>query len=563
MTFIPLLGYYLLRPSRVSAAPEDRRSGLYYRVANLLLDHRWATLAVAVVLLAVGGWSVRGLEVQFFPKDLSYLSYIDVWLPGDATVASTDAVAKHVEQIVREVTDDYQQSHHAESAAGPVLRSITTFVGSGEPRFWFSFEPPLAQPNSAQLIVNVADKHDTAPLVPLLQHALTEQVPGAFIDVRQLETGKPVGIPVSLRISGERSDTLRALAEEVKTILRKVPIADRVRDDWGAESFSVRLAVDPDRAALAGVSNLEVALSSATAINGFPVTTLREGDRRIPVVARLRSEDRARLSDIQELYVYALTSDARVPLRQVSRIEYGMASERIRRRNQFRTITVSAFPVPGALPSAVLGEARAEIEALAAKLPPGYRLAIGGEEEEQLKGFAELSLVMAVSVGLIYLALVFQFRNAVKPLIVFSAIPFGVMGALVSLLVMDTPFGFMAFLGVASLIGVIVSHVIVLFDYIEEAHHRGESLRDSLLDAGIARLRPVIVTVGATVFGLIPLAMHGGPLWEGLCYTQIGGLTIATVVTLILVPVLYAIFVLDLKIVRWETASPADGGPAR
>lgn len=562
MTFIPLLGYYLLRPARSTGAPADRRTGLYYRVAHVLIDHRWATLAVALVLLAVGGWSVRGLPVQFFPKDLSYLSYIDVWLPGDATVASTDAAAKRVEQIVREVVEEYEHTKHGGAESTPVLRSVTTFVGSGGPRFWFSIEQQLAQPNYAQLIVNVTDKHDTAPLVPLLQQALSAQVPGAYVDVRQLETGKPVGIPVSVRISGERAETLRALAEQAKSILRKVPTADRVRDDWGAESFSVRLGVDADRAALAGVSNLEVALSSATAINGFQVTTLREGDRRIPVVARLRSEDRARLSDIQDLYVYALLSDARVPLRQVSRIEYGMATERIRRRNQFRTITVSAFPVPGTLPSEVLGEARAELSALAATLPPGYRMEIGGEEEEQVKGFAELSMVMAVSIGLIYLALVFQFRHAVKPLIVFSAIPFGVMGALVSLVVMGAPFGFMAFLGVASLIGVIVSHVIVLFDYIEEAHHRGESLRDSLLDAGVARLRPVIVTVGATVFGLIPLAMHGGPLWEGLCYTQIGGLTVATLVTLVLVPVLYATFVLDLKLVRWETAPPAPGGPA-
>ena len=179
-----------------------------------------------------------------------------------------------------------------------------------------------------------------------------------------------------------------------------------------------------------------------------------------------------------------------------------------------------------------------------------------------MKGFAELASVMMVSVGLIYLALVFQFRNAAKPLVVFSAIPFGVMAALVTLTVMDAPFGFMAFLGVASLIGVIVSHVIVLFDYIEEAHQLGEPLREALLDAGIARLRPVLVTVGATVFGLIPLAIHGGPLWEGLCYTQIGGLTIATMVTLVLVPVLYAIFVLDLKLIRWEPPAPHVAPPA-
>ena len=562
MTFIPLLGYYLLRPSRRQSAAGSR-SGWYFRVLSVLIERRWLTLGAAVMLLAAGALAVRGLQVQFFPKDLSYLSYVDLWLPEDATVAATNAVARQAEQIVREETAAYGAEHHGADSP-PVLRSVTTFVGAGAPRFWFSVAPELAQPNYAQLIVNVADKHDTAGLVPRLQHALSGAIAGARVDVRQLETGKPVGIPVSIRISGERIDTLRELADHVKAALRAVPSADGVRDDWGADSFKVRLAVDADRANIAGVSNLEVALSSVTAINGFPVTTLRDGDKRIPVVARLRVEDRARLTDIQDLYVYSLQSEARVPLRQVSRVEYGMSTERIRRRNQFRTITVSAFPVPGTLASEVLNAARPEIERLAASMPPGYRLEIGGEEEEQVKGFAELAVVMLVSVGLIYLALVFQFRNAVKPLVVFSAIPFGVMGALVSLAVMRTPFGFMAFLGVASLIGVIVSHVIVLFDYIEEAHARGEPLKDALLDAGIARLRPVAVTVGATVFGLVPLAMHGGPLWEGLCYTQIGGLTIATLVTLVLVPVLYAIFVLDLRLITWDTpGAGAQGGPSK
>ena len=185
-------------------------------------------------------------------------------------------------------------------------------------------------------------------------------------------------------------------------------------------------------------------------------------------------------------------------------------------------------------------------------LPPGYFLEIGGEYEEQEKGFKQLSVVMAVSVLLIYIALVLQFRNAIKPLLVFAAIPYGMTGAFAGLVIMGQPFGFMAFLGVASLVGVIVSHVIVLFDFIEEAHERGEPLREALLDAGIVRLRPVMITVGATVLGLVPLAMHGGPLWEPLCYAQIGGLTIATFVTLLLVPVLYSIFVLDLKLIKWE-----------
>jgi multidrug efflux pump subunit AcrB len=171
---------------------------------------------------------------------------------------------------------------------------------------------------------------------------------------------------------------------------------------------------------------------------------------------------------------------------------------------------------------------------------------------------------MLVSIGAIFLALVLQFRDAVKPFIVFSAIPFGAIGGLAVLVMLDAPFGFMAFLGVASLIGVIVSHVIVLFDFIEEAHVHGMPLQDALLDAGIVRLRPVLITVGATVFALVPLALHGGPLWQPLCYVQIGGLTVATFVTLLLVPVLYAICVLDLGIVKWERTevTAGDGGHA-
>src|SRR5262249_47052602 len=155
-----------------------------------------------------------------------------------------------------------------------------------------------------------------------------------------------------------------------------------------------------------------------------------------------------------------------------------------------------------------------------------------------------------------FLALTYQFKNAVKPFIVFAAVPFGSVGALAALWMMDTPFGFMGFLGVISLVGVIVSHIIVLFDFIEEKHAEGEPFVQAVLDAGIVRLRPVLITVGATVFGLFPLAAHGGPLWEPLCYAQIGGLAVATFITLLLVPVFYSICVLDLKVVKWDAVAP-------
>lgn len=567
MTFIPMLAYYLLRPSTRPARSLDEQrqrgfSGLYYKIGLWSLEHRWKVLGISLAFLLIGGALLTQLKTEFFPKDLSYLSYLDVYLPEDAPLSATNEAAKRAEAVIRDVAERYGQQHPDEDGKPrEVLHSLTTFVGGGGPRFWYSAAPEQPQLNYSQVIIQVNDKHDTAQLVAPLQQALSANIPGARIDVRQLENGKPVGIPVAVRISGEDIATLRAQAEKVKAIFRAIPTADRVRDDWGAESFVANLQVDADRANLANVSNLDVAASSAAGINGVQVTTLRDGDEQIPVVARLRPEERSQLSDIQNLYVYSQESAGKVPLRQVSSIDYQMETAKLARRNQFRTITVACVPVPGVLPSQVFKAARKPLDELAKTLPAGYRLEIGGEQEERLKGFKDLSVVMVVSVLAIFLALVLQFKHAIKPLLVFSAIPFGLVGAFAALVLMGSPFGFMAFLGIGSLIGVIVSHVIVLFDFVEEKREHGAPVREALLDAGIARLRPVMITVGATVFGLVPLASHGGPLWEGLCYAQIGGLILANYVTKLLVPALYAIAVLDLKIIKWE-ASPKETAAA-
>jgi multidrug efflux pump subunit AcrB len=561
MTFIPLLGYYLLRPKAEPSLEERRKSGfaaLYYKVGTFSIKHRWAFLTASLLVLASGGFFMSHLKTNFFPQDLQYLSYVDVWLPEDAPVAATSRVALQVETIVRRVADEYSREHAEDKAhPTPLLKSITTFVGGGGPRFWFSVTPEQRQPNYAQVVMEVEDKHHTPHLVPELQKVLSAQVPGARIDVRQLEIGPPVGIPVAVRISGEDIATLRRLGAQVATIFREVPTSARVRDNWGPESFTVRLKTDPDKANLSGLTNYDVAAASASAISGTTVGVLREGDKQIPVVARLRMEERSQLSDMSSLYVYSQQGTQKVPLRSISEVVYDMKTEKLQRRNQFRTISVSAFPQSGVMSSEVLQAAMPALDAFKASLPVGYTMDIGGEYEEQVKGFKNLSVVMLISIVLIYLALVFQFKHAVKPFVVFAAIPYGTVGALAALWLMGSAFGFMAFLGVASLIGVIVSHIIVLFDFIEERHEAGEPLQEALLDAGIMRLRPVLITVAATVIALFPLAAHGGPLWEPLCYAQIGGLTFATVVTLLLVPVIYAVFVLDLKLVKWDAHASA------
>ncbi len=564
MTFIPLLSYYLLKPKFEVPIAERRKKGFaakYYKLGTWAIDHRWKVMAGAMLFLIGGGVFMSQLKTQFFPKDLSYLSYVDVWLPADAPLQATKEAAAQSEDIIREVIHEYGE-HHADDDGHPreVLQSLTTFVGGGGPRFWFSLSPELQQLNYAQIIIQVKDKHDTSHLMGPLQKALSERVPGARIDVRQLESGKAVGLPVAIRLSGEDTATLRTYADRVKTIFEETGIGERVRDDWGEESFAVRLKTDSERANTAGLTNYDVAMASQSAMSGHQVTQLREGDKQIPVVARLRMEERAQLGDLNNLYVYSGKGSQKIHLRQVASIEYGMQTEKMRARNQFRTITVSANPAEGKLPSEVMTAARPKLMELQKELPAGYRLEIGGEEEDQVKSFKELVIVLMVSVLLIFMALVFQFKNAIKPFIVFAAVPFGMVGALAALWIMGQPFGFMAFLGIVSLVGVIVSHIIVLFDFIEEKHAEGAPLVEALLDAGIMRLRPVMITVGATVIALFPLASHGGPLWEPMCYAQIGGLSVATFITLLLVPVLYAIFVLDLKLVKWEKTAETHEG---
>lgn len=561
MTFIPLLSYYLLKPKFEMPIAERRKKGFaarYYRIGTWAIDNRWKVMAGALVFLISGGVFMSQLKTQFFPKDLSYLSYVDVWLPADAPLSATREAAAHSEEIIREVIEEYGH-HHADDDGNPrqVLKSLTTFVGGGGPRFWFSLSPELQQLNYAQIIIQVKDKHDTAHLVGPLQKALSERVAGARIDVRQLESGKAVGLPVAIRLSGEDTVALRGYADRVKSILEETSIADRVRDDWGEESFAVRLKTDSERANTAGLTNYDVAMASQSAMSGHQVTTLRDGDKQIPVIAKLRMEERAQLGDLKNLYVYSGKGSQKIHLRQVASLEYGMQTEKMRSRNQFRTITVSTMPAEGKLASEVMKAARPKLQELQKELPAGYRMEIGGEEEDQIKSFKDLAIVLMVSVLLIFMALVFQFKNAIKPFIVFAAVPFGMVGALAALWIMGQPFGFMAFLGIVSLVGVIVSHIIVLFDFIEEKHAEGAPLVEALLDAGIMRLRPVMITVGATVIALFPLASHGGPLWEPMCYAQIGGLSVATFITLLLVPVIYAIFVLDLKLVKWEKVEDA------
>lgn len=543
MTFMPLLGYYLLRGQRgYEASLEGGGRGArlargYNGLTEWMLRHKGKTALAFLAFLVIGLSPAVFIRTQFFPDEAMARFYVHVRLPDGADVRATDALVREAEATLV-------------GAEGARIARVTSYVGSGGPRWWSNVGPEPRNPAYAMMLVQARHAEDTRTLIGRTQRLLTSQVPGARFEVHRVSSGKPAVTPVEVRVSGPDPATLRRLAAQVKDVLRATPETAEVFDDWGVEAMNVDLVLDPNRAAAAGVSATDVARSSALALTGARETQLRVGDRLIDVVVRLRPGERGTAAQVGDLYVWSERTGRAVPLEQIARVRTGFAAPKLVRRDLERTITVGALPRDGALPSVLLGSARAGLDRI--ELPPGYQLALGGEHELQARAFASVSIALKVSVALIFLALVWQFAHVFKPLIVFAAIPFGLVGVVLGLTITGTRFGFMAFLGVASLIGVIVSHIIVLFDFIEEAREHGVGLHRAVIDAGLVRLRPVLVTVLATVGGLIPLAIEGGPMWRQLVYVQIGGLLLATVVTKGVVPLLYVVFTETFKLIHWE-----------
>ena len=270
MTFVPLIGRYLLKAKPEVPIEKQRTTGYgkwYWKIGSWAIAHRKLCALGSLGFLVLGFVFLGQLPTQFFPKDLQYHSYADVWLPEDAPLTATAEASRKAERIIRQVAEEYGREHKKPEG---VLKSLTAFVGGGGPRFWLSATPEARQPNYAQIVIEVNDKHDTSHLVGPWQQALSAGVPEARVDIRQLETGKPIGIPVQIRLMGDDIPTLRAEAERLKAVFRKVPFALRIRDDWGVDSLQTVFTLDHDRAAAAGITAQDLEASTAAALDGFP-----------------------------------------------------------------------------------------------------------------------------------------------------------------------------------------------------------------------------------------------------------------------------------------------------
>ena len=546
ITFTPLVSYYVLRGQKGFDEGGDVRSFFLFRYVDQALaavlprykaalegslKRPFLVLGIGYALLAASLLLVPFLGSQFFPPAERNQLLVDIELPSTDSLTSMRATVDKAVNIIKT---------HEE------VTSAAIFTGGTAPRFYYNVEPKEPANYLAQILINTRHEHEVKPLLVKLRRALDESVPGARCVVKQLEQGPPVKEPIQIRLSGANLDKLRGLADETKDALRAAG-GYHVHDDLGLRMPNIQIEIDQDRANSLGVNNDQIGKATLASFSGLKVTELREGDRLIPVLIRGRIEDRSEAEKIRGLYV-PIANGTSVPFESFSKVTIKPEFVTIPHYNQLRTVTVKSYAPFGVLPSEIVDRARPALAKI--KLEPGYEMKFAGEDEELRKNKAEMSLVMQISLALIAFTMVLQFRSVIKSVVVMLTVPLGLIGALIGLTVTGSPLGFMAMLAMVSLAGVMVSHIIVLSDYIEHARAEGLPLEQALVKAGLARLRPVLVTVFATVGGLIPLFLTGGALWHPLTAVHIVGLLLATVLTLVMLPTLYYVFCAKLKFIK-------------
>ena len=538
MTFVPLLAYHLLRGQKGFEAGGEIRSfplfapvdralvallPRYQRLLVSALNRPLRAVAVAYTLLALSFLLIPLFGRQFFPAAERNQLLIDIELGESASPVQTRQVCRQVEGVLK--------SHDT-------IASAAVFAGGTAPRFYYNVAPREPASHLAQVLINTYRAEDVPPLLVQLRAELDRRIVGARCVVKQLEQGPPVEAPIQVRISGKDADDLRELADHVADALRGAG-AYKVHDDLGRRVPTLQIDIDQQRANSLGIGNNQVGRLARAAFTGLKVTELREGDHLIPVLIRLRAEERNEAEKLRTLYVSSLR-DKLIPLDSFASINLKPEYPSLAHFNKLRTVTVKAYAPFGELPDRVLKRAQPAIQTL--PLRPGYRIEFAGEEKELRQSQSEMGQVMKISLGLIALVMVIQFNSVSKSVVVMLTAPLGLIGAFLGLAITHSALGFMALLGMVSLAGVIISHIIVLSDFIEEARSEGMEIKKALLQAGLVRLRAVLVTVLATVGGLVPLTLTGGALWRPLTSVHIFGLLLATLLTLVLLPVLYYLF---------------------
>lgn len=526
LTAAPLLSEWLIKPVVGGSNKDPYRSWFFKGYKGLLtgcLRRRWITVIVMIALLGAAIMGFGYVKQSFFPDSTTPLFYVNYWRAEGTDIRATAKDLQVIEKAVRKM---------------PHVEAVTSLVGQGAQRFMLVYAPEKPNSSYGQLIVRVDDYHEINQTIAKVRAYLAEHFPDSEPTFRRVRLGPGKGEDIETRLSGPDPKVLRQLAEQVMNVMHNNANAVDIRTDWRHQVKVIKPIYSEQQARATGVSRADLSDALAMTFSGLQVGLYHEGDELIPIMTRSPDKERLDIASIKSVQLWSPVLNRSVSIGQVVQgFKTVWQNARIKRRNRILTITASCNPKQG-LPSVLFGQLKKPVEAI--KLPPGYKLEWGGEYENSKNAQAGLAKVLPLSFLAMILVVIFLFNAIRQPLIIWLTVPLSVIGVTIGLLVTASPFDFMALLGFLSLSGMLIKNAIVLIDQIDEEIAAGKPRYQAIVDSALSRMRPVSLAAITTVLGMIPLLFDA--FFKNMSITIMFGLGFATVLTLIVVPVLYAIF---------------------
>ena len=526
--FTPYLGYKLL-PEPKHVDPNhghelNDRLGFYKifrRILELCLRRRSLVLGATLAIFIGAMGLFQAVPQQFFPASSRPELMVDLWMPEAASIRATEDAVSRMEKVLR---------------ADPDVTAVTGYIGMGSPRFYLPLDVQLPNTNFGQIMVMTKGEEARERVYARVEAEFRKGFANVRGRVSRLENGPPVGYPIKLRVSGNDPVKLKETVAQVQAVLRKDPNIRNVNSDMGERLQTVRLIVDQDKARALGVTSKQIADTTQNSLSGHSTTQYREGDQLIDVVTRLEGAERTDLDNIKDAKLYTREGQY-VALSQVARIELGSEASIIWRRNRIPTVTVRA-DVSGAEAPDVAKRTWPAIQKIADTLPLGFRIEQGGAAESSTDSEASIAAVVPLAIALILVLLMMQLQDMKKTALVLATAPLGMVGVSLVLAIFRVPFGFVALLGTIALAGMIMRNSVILIDQIDQDLSQGIAPWEAIVGSTLRRFRPIVLTALAAVLAMIPLTRS--TFWGPMAWAIMGGLSVATFMTLIVLPTLYA-----------------------
>lgn len=521
----PAYERWLLPEPHDTSSHNPYQRPFYRRFRRLLegcLRRRWWVIGGTVALFAFSLVMFRFVPQQFFPDSTRPELMVDMELAEGASLRATQAQAKRLEELL---------------AKREGIANYVGYIGTGSPRFYLPLDQQLPAANFAQFVVLAEDIHERENVREWLLHDVARQFPELQFRVTRLENGPPVGYPVQFRVSGEHIERVQAIAHQVAGKVRANPHMANVNLDWDEPSKIVRLNIDQDRARALGVSSVQVAQFLTSSLSGMRVSTYREDNQLIEMLLRGPDEERARLEFLGSLSVPAANGTS-VALSQIAELEYVFEDGIIWHRNRLPTVTVRADIGDSMLPPSVVAQILPTLEEIRHSMPEGYLLETGGTVEDSNRGQDSIKAGLPLFLLVVTSVLMLQLRSFSRVVLVLITAPLGMIGATLFLLIFRVPFGFVAMLGTIALAGMIMRNSVILVDQIQQDIDAGHDRWHAIIDATVRRFRPIVLTALAAVLAMVPLSRSA--FYGAMAISIMGGLMVATVLTLLFLPALYA-----------------------